>query len=131
MKLFGGAAFGAILACVGLQASAADNQASAVFNAVLNSEARKAAIASIDAQGRMITIAQGDRRAQVTAFADVGLERVDNPGSLSVADNNDTKLSRIVGVDVQYNLLDGMRTHNRIFREATLMDAEIIRLSDA
>lgn len=131
MKLFGGAAFGAILACVGLQASAADNLASAVFNAVLNSEARKAAIASIDAQGRMITIAQGDRRAQVTAFADVGLERVDNPGSLSAADNNDTKLSRIVGVDVQYNLLDGMRTHNRIFREATLMDAEIIRLSDA
>ncbi|MEM6308585.1 MAG: TolC family protein [Pseudomonadota bacterium] len=131
MGFLRGVCTGLLMVGFAAHAWAADNLASAVFNAVLNSDARNAAMASIDAQGRMITIAQGDRRAQVTMFGDVAVERVDNPGSLSVADNKDTKLARIVGVDVQINLLDGMRTYNRIFREATLMDAEIIRLSDA
>ncbi|MFK7877783.1 MAG: TolC family protein [Paracoccaceae bacterium] len=103
----------------------------AVFSAMLNSSSRKAAMASIEAQSNMIAIAQSDRRPQVDVFGEAALERVDNPSSLSVADNNDTKLGAVVGIDVTFNMLDGMRTTNSIYREATLLDAEIIRLSDA
>ena len=103
----------------------------AIFNSVLNSDARKAAVASIEAQGRQITIAQGGRKPTITLFGEVAAERVDDPSSLSAADNDDTKLARSIGIDMTFNILDGMRTMNRIFREATLLDAEIIRLSDA
>ncbi|MBO9397188.1 TolC family protein [Shimia sp. R9_2] len=112
------------------QDARAETLVDAVYNAVSNSEARKAAISGIEAQGRMITIAQGDKRAQVNLFGSVAAEWVDDP-TLDAADNRDTKFARIIGVDVQVNLLDGMRAMNRIYREATLLDAEIIRLSDA
>ena len=103
----------------------------AVFSAILNNSSYKAALAAIDAQSKMIAIAQADRRPSVVVFGETALERVDDPSSLSAADNLDTKLATLVGVDVTLNILDGLRTNNRIYREATLLDAEIIRLSDA
>ncbi len=108
----------------------AETLVEAVKNAISNSEARNAAIAGIQAQGRMITVAQGDKRTQVNVFGNAAAEWVDDP-TLDAADNRETKLAYIVGVDVHINLLDGMRAMNRIYREATLLDAEIIRLSDA
>ena len=108
----------------------AETLAAAVQRAVSNSEARNAAIAGIQAQGQMITVAQGDKRAQVNVFGSAAIEWVDDP-TLTPADNRTTKFARILGVDVSVTLLDGMRAMNRIYREATLLDAEIIRLSDA
>ncbi|MBO9475523.1 TolC family protein [Shimia sp. R10_1] len=108
----------------------ADTLVDAIYSAVSNSEARNAAIAGIQAQGRMINVAQGDKRAQVNVFGSAAAEWVEDP-TLTPADNRSTKFARIIGVDVSVNLLDGMRTMNRIYREATLLDAEIIRLSDA
>ena len=102
----------------------------AVSRSVLNNNARKAAIASVNAQGERVAIAQSDRGAIVQLFGEVAGEQVDDPASLSIEDNEDFKVARQLGIGVEFPLLDGMRTLNSVYREATLLDAEIIRLAD-
>ncbi|MDU8946660.1 TolC family protein [Ovoidimarina sediminis] len=102
----------------------------AVRRAVLNNNARKAAIASIEAQGNQVGIAQGARAPSIALFGEAAAETVDDPSSLSLADNDDLKLARQLSLGVEFPLLDGMRSLNAVYREATLLDAEIIRLSD-
>lgn len=113
-----------------LSQASAEPLRAAIARAMTNSEARLAQIAAIDAQQHSVAISQGEYRPTVTLFGDVGPEYVDNPGSLSPADNATWKLSRQIGVTAEVTLLDGMRRHNQLYREATLLDAAIIRLSD-
>ncbi|MEO0381042.1 MAG: TolC family protein [Pseudomonadota bacterium] len=103
----------------------------AVFSAVLNNASFQSALASISAQSKLISVAQSEKRPRVEVFGEVSVGRTDDPGSLSVADNNTTQVARQVGFDASVSIVDGMRSTNRIYREATLLDAEIIRLSDA
>ena len=102
----------------------------AVRRAVLNNNARKAAIAAIEAQGNAVGIAQSERSANINLFGEAAAEKVDDPNSLSVADNDDFKFARQVAIGVELPLLDGMRSLNAVYREATLLDAEIIRMAD-
>lgn len=102
----------------------------AVRYALQNNNARKAAIEAIEAQGNQVAIAQGERRSTVQLFGEVAAERVDDPTSRFAGESDDFKLAREISLGVEYPLLDGMRSLNSVYREATLLDAEIIRLSD-
>ena len=111
--------------------ASADSIGDAVAKALSNNNARKAAVAAIEAQGKQVSITQGERGPRVRVFGELAGERVNDPTSLSPEDNKDLKLARGVGFNAEYSLLDGLRSINQIYREATLLDAEIIRLSDA
>lgn len=123
---------GAMAIClIGAGSLRAESIQSAIVYALNNSEARKASLASIEAQSQQVAIAQGNRLPRVTLFGDAGAEKVNNPSSLPLAQNNQWNLSRQVGVSVDYTLVDGMRGLNTIYREATVLDGEIVRMLDA
>ncbi len=122
---FGLTAFGPV------QTAFADSLQNAVTQSLLNSNARNASIAAIEAQEKQVIITQSDRKPRVEIFAEVAQERIDDPNNLTVGDNDEFKLARGGGATVTYSLLDGMRSLNTLYREATLLDSEIIRLSDA
>jgi adhesin transport system outer membrane protein len=66
----------------------------------------------------------------VDLFGEIASEYTDD-GTV-VGDNaEDTRLARQAAVSVSYPLLDGLRAINQVYKDANLLDAEIIRLSDA
>ena len=67
----------------------------------------------------------------VDIFGEVAAENVDDSTLDFSPNNDDTLLGRQVAISATYPLLDGLRSLNEVYREATLLDAEIIRLSDA
>lgn len=117
-----------LLASVETAASASLRQA--VSQAIASSSAQKAAIESIEAQGGAVGIAQGERGVSVRLFGRAAAERIDDPSSLGSLQDPEWRFARQIGIEAEYPLLDGMRSLNTVFREATLLDAEIIRLSD-
>ncbi len=117
--------------CVlGTSPLAAESIRTAVANALVNSHARQASVASIEAQAQQVAIGQGNRLPRVDVFGDAGAEKVNNPSSLPATQNNSWNFSRQVGVSVEYTLSDGMRGLNSLYREATVLDGEIVRMSD-
>lgn len=103
----------------------------AVGRAFANSNARQVAIKSIDAQNKQVGIAQGNRGMSVDLFGEVALENVDDSSRSGQPGNNDTQTARQIAMSVTYPLYDGGQSLYSLFREAALLDAEIIRLSDA
>jgi len=110
---------------------AAETLPNAVVQSIMNNAARKASIASIEAQEKQVAVIQAGRLPRVDIFGEVAGERIDDPTTLDPADNDTGKLASSIGVTVTHSLVDGMRSLNTLYREATLLDAEIIRLSDA
>lgn len=121
------------LAAVFLQAHtlSAESIASAVSRSVENSDARKVAITSITAQNKLLAITQSERGVTVDLFGELAVEQVDDSTRRGDPDNDDTKFGRQIALAATYPLLDGMRSLNAVYREATVLDTEIIRLSDA
>ena len=109
----------------------AENIRDAVQRSFANSDARKVAIASISAQNRSVAIAQGERGVTVDLSAEAAIENIDDSTLSGSPDNDDTDFARQISITASYPLLDGMRSLNTLYREATLLDAEIIRLADA
>jgi adhesin transport system outer membrane protein len=63
--------------------------------------------------------------------AELGRQRVDDPASLSVEDNNDAKTRNQLGVRAELVLFDGFRRANLIYANAARVDGSIFRLLDA
>ncbi len=103
----------------------------AVFQALLNSNARSASIAAIEAQEKQVAIAQFERGPRLDFFAEIVREKVNDPSNVSIVENDRSRTARQGGATVTFPLIDGMRSLNALYREATLLDGEIIRLSDA
>jgi adhesin transport system outer membrane protein len=74
---------------------------------------------------------KSEYQPRVSVFANVGAQRVDDPVSLSAADNDDTKIRRELGVNLDYVIFDGYRRANQIYTNAARLDANIYRLLDA
>ena len=102
----------------------------AVTQAFANSNARQVAIETIEAQNRQVAISQGDRRATIDLFAELAMEQT-NDGTVVGPRDENTQVARQAAIALTFPILDGNRTLNQVFRDANVLDAEIIRLSDA
>lgn len=67
----------------------------------------------------------------VSLNANAGAERVDDPGSLSAADNDTTKFRREISLDAELVLFDGYRRANLVYSNAARADGSIYALLDA
>lgn len=103
----------------------------AVARSVANSDARQIAITSIEAQNKKVSISQSERGVSVELYGELALEQVDDSTLAGSPDNGETQFGRQIALVATYSLYDGQSSLNALYREATLLDAEIIRLSDA
>lgn len=110
---------------------AAETLREAVSRSFANSDARQVAIKSIEAQDKQVAIAQAARGVTIDLFGEIAAERVDGEKKFVSQENDKTLAARQIALSMTYPLADGNRTLNELFREATLLDAEIIRLADA
>jgi len=74
---------------------------------------------------------KSEYQPRVSMFADLGAQRVDDPSSLSIEDNDETKFRREVGLNVDYMVFDGYRRANQVYSNAARLDANLYRLLDA
>ncbi|NNE51174.1 MAG: TolC family protein [Sulfitobacter sp.] len=109
----------------------AESLVSAVRSAVTNNPTAQAADADVRASLFEMLELKGEYQPEVTLFGEAGAEVVDNPATLSAADNADLKGTAQIGVGVEYLLYDGYRRENLVYRNATRLDAAILRQMDA
>lgn len=74
---------------------------------------------------------QSEFQPLVTLYGEAGAQRVDDPASLSPADNDETKFAREVGLNAELVLFDGARRANLVYANAARVDGSIFRLLDA
>jgi adhesin transport system outer membrane protein len=104
---------------------------SAVREAVTNNPAAQAADADVRATLFEMLELKGEYQPEVVLFGEVGAQVVDNPSSLSASLNNNLSETGQIGIGVEYTLFDGQRRENRVYRNATRVDASILRQMDA
>lgn len=111
--------------------TSAETLQSAVRNAVTNNPAQQAANADVRATLFEMLELRGEYQPEVFLFGEVGGQIVDNPSTLSAAENNTFKETAQIGIGVEYTLFDGYRRENLVYRNATRLDASILRQLDA
>ncbi len=67
---------------------------------------------------------------RVEVFSDFGQQRIDDPSSLSAAENDVTKTRREIGIRASYVLFDGFRRANLVYATAAQVDASIYNVLD-
>lgn len=87
------------------------------------SEMRAAAFELMELRGEFLPV--------VTLDAESGYERIDDPSSLSVSDNDLTKPNNLIGLRAEIVLFDGFRRSNLVYANAARVDGSIFRLLDA
>lgn len=130
-KLFDKTAFAVCLAVLGAGSAMAESLTSAVRSAVTKNPAAQAADADVRATLFELLELKGEYQPEVTLFGEVGAQIVDNPASLSAADNGKLNGTAQIGIGVEYTLFDGHRRENLVYRNATRLDASILRAMDA
>lgn len=109
----------------------AESLASAVRSAVTQNPAAQAADADVRATLFEMLELRGEYQPEVVLFGEAGGQIVDNPATLSAADNNTFRGTAQIGIGVEYTLFDGHRRENTVYRNATRLDASILRQMDA
>lgn len=109
----------------------AESLREAVRAAVTSNPSQRAATAEMQAAALGLLELRREYTPRLTLTASAGAERVDNPSSLSAADNATTKLARQVGLSAEYVLFDGYRRANLVYGGAARLDGAIYRLLDA
>ncbi len=109
----------------------AESLKAAVRAAVTNNPAGQAADADVRATLFEMLELKGEYQPEVSLFGEVGGQIVDNPATLSSADNNRFRETGQIGIGVEYTLFDGHRRENLVYRNATRLDASILRQMDA
>ncbi len=104
---------------------------SAVREAVTNNPAAQAADADVRASLFEMLELKGEYMPEVSMFGELGGQIVDNPSSLSASANNTFKETAQIGIGVAYTIFDGQRRENLVYRNATRLDASILRQMDA
>lgn len=109
----------------------AESLSNAVRSAVTKNPAAQAADADIRATLFELIELKGEYQPEVTLFGEVGAQIVDNAASLSTSDNGKLRGTAQIGLGVEYTLFDGHRRENLVYRNATRLDASILRAMDA
>lgn len=109
----------------------AESLTSAVRKAVTKNPAAQAADADVRATLFELLELKGQYQPEVTLFGEVGAQYVDNPASLSATENARVSGTAQIGIGVEYLLFDGHRRENLVYRNATRVDASILRMLDA
>ncbi|MEP5732049.1 MAG: TolC family protein [Sulfitobacter sp.] len=112
-------------------AAFAESLKSAVHSAVTNNPAGQAADADVRATLFEMLELRGEYQPEVTLFGEVGGQVVDDPASLSASNNGNFQETAQIGIGVEYTLFDGQRRENLVYRNATRLDASILRQLDA
>jgi len=105
----------------------AESLSAAVRQAVTKNPAAQAADADVRATLFELLELKGEYQPEVTLFGEAGAQIVDNPSSLSAADNGELRGTAQIGVGVEYTLFDGQRRENLVYRNATRLDASILK----
>lgn len=74
---------------------------------------------------------QSEFQPEVTLYGEAGAQRVDDPASLTPADNDETKFTREIGLNAELVIFDGARRANQVYANAARVDSSIFRLLDA
>lgn len=125
------AALGVICAMTLSSGAWAESLKSAVKSAVTNNPAAQAADADVRATLFEMLELKGEYQPEVSLFGELGGQIVDNPASLSASENNTFRETGQIGLAVEYTLFDGQRRENLVYRNATRLDASILRQMDA
>jgi adhesin transport system outer membrane protein len=109
----------------------AESLRSAVQYALTTNPALKASQAETRATAFELMELRGQYLPVVDVFGEAGYQRVDDPESLSVLDNDTTKSRNRLGVNAEYLIFDGYRRANTVYANAARVDGSIFRLLDA
>ncbi|WP_300014442.1 TolC family protein [uncultured Roseobacter sp.] len=123
--------------CAGLAVSvlagtvSAEALSDAVRFAVTTNPTIKASQAEMRASAYELIQLRGEYEPRVTLSGETGWQRVSDPNSLSVSDNDNTKARNQLGVRAELVLFDGFRRANLVYANAARVDGSIFRLLDA
>ncbi|MBW4710679.1 TolC family protein [Roseobacter sp. YSTF-M11] len=116
-----------IVAC----SASAESLPEAVRFAVTTNPAIKASQAEMRASAFELLQLRGEYEPQLILSGETGWQRVDDPNSLSVEDNDSTKPRNQLGLRAEVVLFDGFRRSNLVYANAARVDGSIFRLLDA
>ncbi len=111
--------------------AAAESLRDAVRTALTTNPRVEAATAEARANAFDLLKLQSEYQPTVTLFGEAGAQRLDDPDSLSAADNGDTRFRREVGIEAELILFDGYRRANLVYSNAARVDGSVFRLLDA
>ena len=112
-------------------AVSADSLKSAVQTALTSNPKLKAADANFRAFTYELLHTEAGFLPTVTLSGDAGTEYVDNPGSLSTADNGRAKFNSEVGVLAELTISDGFSRANQVYSAAARVDQSAFEVLDA
>ncbi|WP_299506332.1 TolC family protein [uncultured Roseobacter sp.] len=119
-----------VFACFA-HAALAESLTEAVRFAVTTNPVIKSSQAEMRASAFELIQLRGEFEPRVTISGETGYQRVDDPNSLSVIDNDSTKSRNQLGVRAEVVLFDGFRRANLVYANAARVDGSIFRLLDA
>lgn len=131
LKLLTALAVAPVIVLLGVSTVLAESLREAVRFAVTTNPSVRATEADMRAAAFELMQLRREYLPQVFLDAQVGYQRVDDPSSLSVADNDSTKDSNSIGVRAELLLFDGYRRSNLVYANAARVDGSIFRLLDA
>lgn len=111
--------------------AAADSLKEAVRAALTTNPALRAASAEARASAFDLLQLRGEYQPTLTATAEAGAQRIDEPSSSAGPSNGDTQFTRQASLEAEILLFDGFARANRVYANAARVDADIFRLLDA
>lgn len=123
--------FAGFLASVSLAGARAETLAEAVRFAVTTNPTIKASQAEMRASAFELLQLRGEYEPRVVLSGETGWQRVDDPNSLSLSDNDSVKSRNQLGLRAELVLFDGFRRANLVYANAARVDGSIFRLLDA
>ncbi|WP_299968944.1 TolC family protein [uncultured Roseobacter sp.] len=109
----------------------AETLAEAVRFAVTTNPLIKSAEAEMRASAFELLELRGEFEPRVILSGETGWQRVDDPNSLSVAENDSTRSRSQLAVRAELVLFDGFRRANQVYANAARVDGSIYQLLDA
>ena len=103
----------------------------AVHAAVTQNPTALARQADVRASAMELLQNERDFVPRLSLFAEGGAEIYDDSARLTPAENRETRFAREIGVVAEYDIFDGYRRANTLYREAARVDGAIFRLLDA
>ena len=109
----------------------AESLKDAVRAALTTNPALRAASAEARASAYDLLQLRGEYEPTLTATAEAGWQRIDEPASSAGPNNGETQFTRQASLEAEIVLFDGFARANRVYANAARVDADIFRLLDA
>ena len=103
----------------------------AVKDALRTNPGLKATSAEAQASAFDLLSLQGLYQPTLTATAEAGAQRIDEPSASANASDGDTQFTRKASLEAELVLFDGYRRANEVYAQAARVDADVYRLLDA